>query len=99
MFSYYSLLRRLHHCFHRSAEGAYVAAFAGGEHGPRRSHTFPKPGDDWVRTSEHAPGGPFRRLERRHGLAEIVERGAVVFVWTRLETTRRATKNETVIET
>ena len=28
--------------------------------------------------TEHAPGGPFRVLERRRGLAEIVERGAVV---------------------
>jgi hypothetical protein len=27
--------------------------------------------------TEHAPGGPFQLLERRHGLAEIVERGAV----------------------
>ena len=26
--------------------------------------------------SEHAPRGPLRFLERRHGLAEIVERGA-----------------------
>ena len=27
-------------------------------------------------TTEHASGGPFRILERRHGLVEIVERGA-----------------------
>ena len=31
---------------------------------------------DRVRATEHAPRGPFRVLERRHGLAEIVERGA-----------------------
>ena len=31
-----------------------------------------------VRTAEHAPRGPFRLLERRHGLAEIVERRAGV---------------------
>ena len=33
-----------------------------------------------VRASEEAPPGPFRVLERRHGLAEIVERGGVVLV-------------------
>ena len=33
-----------------------------------------------VRSTEYAPRGPFHVLERRHGLAEIVERGAVVFV-------------------
>ena len=33
-----------------------------------------------VRASEHAPRGPFRVLERRHGLAEIVERGGGVHV-------------------
>ena len=33
-----------------------------------------------VRAAEHAPRGPFRVLERHHGLAEIVERGAVVVV-------------------
>ena len=33
-----------------------------------------------MRAAEHAPRGPFRVLERRHSLAEIIERGAVVFV-------------------
>ena len=33
-----------------------------------------------MRPAEHAPRDPFRLLERRHGLAEIVERGAVVLV-------------------
>ena len=31
-----------------------------------------------VRAAEHAPRGPFQLLERRHCLAEIVERGAGV---------------------
>ena len=31
-----------------------------------------------MRTSEHAPRDPCRILERRHGLAEIVERGGGV---------------------
>ena len=30
-----------------------------------------------VRAAEHASRGPFHVLERRHGLAQIVERGAV----------------------
>ena len=30
--------------------------------------------------AEHAPPGPLRFLESRHGFAEIVERGFVVFV-------------------
>ena len=33
---------------------------------------------DWVRATENAPRSPFHILERRHGLAEIVERGVVV---------------------
>ena len=31
-----------------------------------------------MRATEHAPRGPFHVLERRHGLAEIVERGTGV---------------------
>jgi hypothetical protein len=31
---------------------------------------------DRVRAAEHAPRGPYRILERRQGLADIVERGA-----------------------
>ena len=31
-----------------------------------------------VRATEHAPRGPFRVLERRHCLAEVVERGVGV---------------------
>ena len=33
-----------------------------------------------VRATEHAPRDPCRVLERRHGLAEIVERGVGVIV-------------------
>ena len=33
-----------------------------------------------MRATEHAPRGPFRLLERRHGLVEIVERGGGVLV-------------------
>ena len=33
-----------------------------------------------VRATEHAPRDPFQFLERRHGLAEVVERGAGVTV-------------------
>jgi len=39
-----------------------------------------------MRAPEHAPRGTFNLHERRHGLAEIVERGAVVMV---VSTTRR----------
>jgi len=35
---------------------------------------------DWVRAAEHAPRGPFRLLERIHGLAEITVCGCGVFV-------------------
>ena len=34
-----------------------------------------------MRAAEHAPRGPFHVLERRHGLAEIGERGAFVLVY------------------
>ena len=33
-----------------------------------------------VRAAKHAPRGPFRLLKRRYCFAEIVERGARVFV-------------------
>ena len=35
---------------------------------------------EWVRAAKDAPRCPFRPLERRHGLADIVERGAGVIV-------------------
>ena len=34
----------------------------------------------WVCAAEHAPRDPFRLLERRHRLADVVERGAVALV-------------------
>jgi len=34
-----------------------------------------------MRAAEHAPRDPFRVLERRHCLAEIVERGADCSIW------------------
>ena len=34
----------------------------------------------WVRATEHAPCDPFRVLERRHGLTDIIERGVVVLI-------------------
>ena len=54
--------------------------FAGAERGLRVSQMELNSFCGWVRATEHSPRGPFRFLERRHGLAEIVERGAVVFV-------------------
>ena len=53
---------------------------AGGEHGSRVSQVVLKPHCDRVPASENAPRGPFQILEGRNGLAEIVERGAFVFV-------------------
>ena len=38
------------------------------------------PRRDRVRAAEHAPRNAFNVLERRHGLAEVVERGAFVMV-------------------
>ena len=39
-----------------------------------------------VRTAEYAPRSPFRRLERRRGLAQIVERGVGVLTAALVET-------------
>ena len=39
-----------------------------------------KPSCERVRSTEHAPRDRFYLLERRHGLADIVERGAFVIV-------------------
>ena len=35
---------------------------------------------EWMRAAEHAACNPYGVFERRHGLAEIVERGAGVLV-------------------
>ena len=52
-----------------------------GEHSSRVSQMEINPSCHRVCATEHAPCGPFRLLQRRHGLAEIVERGSVVLDW------------------
>ena len=52
--------------------------FAGAERGSRVSQILLNSVCGRVCAAEHAPRGPFRVLERRHGLAEIVERGGWV---------------------
>ena len=54
--------------------------FVGAEPGSRDSQGFLDPRCQRVLATEHAPRGPFNLLERRHGLAEIVECGAGVIV-------------------
>ena len=60
--------------------GKLLRRFAGAERGSRVSQGLLHRHHDRVRPPKHAPRGPFGFLERRHGLAEIVERGAVVVV-------------------
>ena len=50
--------------------------FAGAERGSRVSQVVLIDLYEWVRATEHAPRDRYCLLERRHGLAEIVERGA-----------------------
>ena len=64
MVSLASLLRRL----------------AGAERGSRVSHFVLNYLCDRVRATKNSPRDPFRVFERRHGLAEVVERGGVVSV-------------------
>ena len=52
--------------------------FAGAERGARVSQVALNCTCERVLATEHAPRGPFRVLERRDGLAEIVERGGRV---------------------
>ena len=47
----------------------------GAERGSRVLQIVLNPHYDRVRAAENAPRGPFCLLERRHGLAQIVERG------------------------
>ena len=54
--------------------------FAGAERCPRLLQIAHNPPCERVRAAEHAPRDPLRVLERRHGLAEIVEGGAGVIV-------------------
>ena len=68
----------LRECKHLRTQGRL--RFAGAEHCSRvlqglLSHLCGR-----VRAAEHAPHDPFRLLERRHGLAEIVERRTGVVV-------------------
>ena len=60
----------------RLAEVARRLRFAGAERGSRLLQSGLNLLCGRVCTTEHASGGPFRILERRHGLVEIVERGA-----------------------
>ena len=73
------LLRRVH-CFQRPTDGAYAIAFAGAERCSRISEGPLNPLCERVLAPEYAPRCPFRLLERRHGLADLLERGAVVYV-------------------
>ena len=54
--------------------------FAGAERGSRVSQIVLNLYCERMRAPEHAPRGPFYFLERRRGLAQIVEGGAVGFV-------------------
>ena len=53
---------------------------AGVEGCSRESQVDLYPVYEWVRPAEYAPRDPFDVRERRHGLAEIVERRVVVTV-------------------
>ena len=53
-------------------------SLAGAEDGSRVSHGYLDPRCDRMRATEHAPRDPFRGLERRYCLAEIVECGVGV---------------------
>ena len=52
--------------------------FAGAKRRSRVLQIALNPGCGWVRNAEHTPPDPIRVLERRHGLADIIERGAGV---------------------
>ena len=54
---------------------------AGGERGSRLSQVELDPPCERVRATEEAPCDRFYLLEHRHGLAEVVERGAGILVW------------------
>ena len=56
----------------------FLPIFAGAERGSRISQSVLNRFCERVHATEHAPRDPFSVLESRHGLAEIVERGAVV---------------------
>ena len=58
----------------------YLGLLGGAERGSRVLQGSLNSFCDRVRAAEHAPRDPFRVLERRHGLADIVERGVGVIV-------------------
>jgi hypothetical protein len=60
--------------------GSGVSQLANAERGSRGSQIPLNPRCERVRATEDAPGDPFCVLERRHGLAEVIERGAGVLV-------------------
>ena len=53
----------------------FLPVFSGAERGSRFAQRYPNLHCGRVLASKHAPSSPFRVLERRHGLTEIVERG------------------------
>ena len=55
----------------------YGLGGVGAEGGSRVLQAFLDLKDGRMSATKHAPRGPFRVIKRRHGLAEIVERGAV----------------------
>ena len=67
-----------HGCVSLSLTQSLVALeVAGAERGLRESQASLNPLCDRVRATQHAPRDPCRLLERRHGLADIVECGVV----------------------
>ena len=67
-------------CYHLVVLRGRRRCFAGAERGSRVSQFVLNPFCDRMRAAEHTPRDPFCLLKRRHGLAQIVERGAVVSV-------------------
>ena len=63
----------------RLATNSYLSRFAGAERGSCVSQFVLNSPCDRIRATKHTPRNTFSVLERRHGLLEIVERGAVVF--------------------
>ena len=61
-----------------------ATASASVEHGLHRSQIILHQGSGRVRATEHLPRDPRRLHERRHGLEEVVERGAVDILVERL---------------
>ena len=55
--------------------------FAGAERGSRFSQFVLDLRRERMRSAKHAQRSPFQLLERGHGLAEVVERGAGILVW------------------